>query len=72
MIIINDDLYIYPSSDYKINNNLIRTDFDHRIAMAFSVMGSKIGKIKIDDSNSIKTSFPKFIDEFNQVGGLIS
>ena len=70
--IINDDLYIYPSSDYKINNNLIRTDFDHRIAMAFSVMGSKIGKIKIDDSNSIKTSFPKFIDEFNQVGGLIS
>jgi len=40
--------------------------------MAFSVMGSKIGEIKIDDSNSIKTSFPKFIDEFNQVGGLIS
>ena len=70
--IINDDLYIYPSLNYKVNNNFIRTDFDHRIAMAFSVMGSKIGKISIDDSDSIKTSFPTFVDEFNKIGGLIS
>ena len=65
--IINDDLYIYPSLNYKVNNNFIRTDFDHRIAMAFSVMGSKIGKISIDDSDSIKTSFPTFVDEFNKI-----
>ena len=70
--IIKDDLYIYPSSNYNVKNNEIKTDFDHRIAMAFSVLGSKIGEIKIDNSESIKTSFPTFIDEFNKVGGLIS
>lgn len=70
--IIKDDLYIYPSSIYNVKNNEIKTDFDHRIAMAFSVLGSKIGEIKIDNSESIKTSFPTFIDEFNKVGGLIS
>ncbi len=70
--IIKDDLYIYPSSVYNVKNNEIKTDFDHRIAMAFSVLGSKIGEIKIDNSESIKTSFPTFIDEFNKVGGLIS
>ena len=40
--------------------------------MAFSIMGTKIGPLKIDDPDSIKTSFPTFIEEFNKVGGNIS
>lgn len=67
-----DDLYIYPSKNYDIKNNNIQTDYDHRIAMAFAVMGSKIGPLKINESDSIKTSFPTFIYEFNKIGGLIS
>ncbi len=67
-----DDLFIYPKKEYIINNNVIKTDYDHRIAMAFAVMGSKIGSLKIKDSESIKTSFPKFVDEFNRIGGNIS
>jgi 3-phosphoshikimate 1-carboxyvinyltransferase len=31
----NDDLFIFPTKKYQIKNNLIQTDFDHRIAMAF-------------------------------------
>ena len=38
-----DDLFIYHSSKYKINNEKITTNYDHRIAMAFAVLGSKIG-----------------------------
>tara|TARA_B100000989_G_scaffold231327_1_gene178130 strand:+ start:2342 stop:3640 length:1299 start_codon:yes stop_codon:yes gene_type:complete len=65
----NDDLYIYPSNKYEIKNDIIRTDFDHRIAMAFSIMASKIGPLNIEDANSINTSFPTFKDEYNKIGG---
>ena len=67
----NNDLYIYPSKNYKIKKNTIQTDFDHRIAMAFCVMGTKIGPLKIKDSECINTSFPTFKDELNKLGGNI-
>lgn len=69
--VINDDLLIKPSKHYKIEDNNIRTDFDHRIAMAFTVMGSKIGDLFIEDADSINTSFPNFINIFNNAGGNI-
>ena len=67
----NDDLYIYPSKNYEIKSNKIQTDFDHRIAMAFAIMGTKIGPLKINDSDSISTSFPNFKKELNKLGGNI-
>ena len=67
----NDDLFIYPSKNYQIKNNIIQTDFDHRIAMAFCVMGTKIGPLNIKDAKSINTSFPTFKHEFNNLGGII-
>ena len=69
--VINDDLLIKPSKNYKLLDNNIRTDFDHRIAMAFTVMGSKIGGLFIEDAESINTSFPNFINNFNNAGGNI-
>ena len=69
--VVDDDLFIYPSANYKIKEKNIRTNFDHRIAMAFSVMGSKIGPLNIEDDESINTSFPSFISEFNKLGGKI-
>ena len=69
--IINDDLLIRPIKKNNIKNQNIRTDFDHRIAMSFAVMGSKIGKLNIEHSESINTSFPSFINEYNKVGGKI-
>ncbi len=65
----NDDLYIFPAKQYQIKEHIIKTDFDHRIAMAFGVMGTRIGPLTIKDSDSISTSFPKFKDEFNKLGG---
>ena len=69
--IINDDLLIKPSEKYELVDNKIRTDFDHRIAMAFSVMGSKTDDLLIDEAESINTSFPNFINIFNEAGGNI-
>ena len=66
----DDDLFIYPEKQFKVNDNRIETNFDHRIAMSFAVMGSAIQTdLKIEDSDSIKTSFPNFIDIFNKSGG---
>jgi 3-phosphoshikimate 1-carboxyvinyltransferase len=70
--VINDDLLIKPTKNYKPLDKNIRTDFDHRIAMAFTVMGSKIGELFIEDAESINTSFPNFINIFNNAGGNIS
>ena len=68
----DDDLFIYPEDNYKIKNNEIITDYDHRIAMAFIIMGSKIGNLSIREAECINTSFPSFKDEFVKAGGLIS
>ena len=70
--VINDDLIIKPSETYIPKNNKIRTDFDHRIAMSFAVMGTKVGNLLIEDTESINTSFPNFIGKFNNAGGNIS
>ncbi len=66
-----DDLFINPSKNYVIKDNSIQTDFDHRIAMAFSIMGTKLGPLIINDSESINTSFPNFKNELNKLGGKI-
>ena len=67
----NDDLFIKPSKNYTINRDVIQTDYDHRIAMAFAIMGTKIGPLNIEDSECINTSFPNFKNEFNKIGGKI-
>ena len=50
-------------------NAKIKTYYDHRIAMAFLVMGlASKKKIIIDDINCIKTSFPNFLTLMKDVG----
>ena len=50
----------------------IETALDHRIAMAFLVMGMASKKpIIIDDSNTIDTSFPDFSGLMNRLGANI-
>ena len=65
----DNDLFINPKKNKEIIDSEIRTDFDHRIAMSFAVLGSKIGKLHINESDSISTSFPSFKEQFNRAGG---
>ena len=66
----DDDLYVYPSKEYSIKDSNIITKFDHRIAMAFSVMATRLNEnLKILESECINTSFPNFFKSFNSVGG---
>tara|TARA_B100000700_G_scaffold277176_1_gene324362 strand:- start:144 stop:1451 length:1308 start_codon:yes stop_codon:yes gene_type:complete len=66
----DDDLFIDPIRNKIPNKNIIKTDSDHRIAMSFAIMGTKLGtSLKIEKHEYIKTSFPNFIEELNRVGG---
>ena len=68
---INEDaLFINPKKEIQVQNPKIRTDYDHRIAMSFAIMGSLLNvNLKIMDSESINTSFPTFIEMYNKAGG---
>jgi len=69
----NNSLVIDPTKKFDFKLNIIKTNFDHRIAMAFAVMGTKLGiNLKIKDAECIKTSFPEFINELNSLGGSLS
>lgn len=66
-----DSLYVTggaPNGGATIN-----TRFDHRIAMSALVMGMAAkAPVEIDDADSIKTSFPNFVEAMNSLGGKIS
>ncbi len=51
----------------------VKTHLDHRIAMAFLILGMVAKEpVIVDDGNMINTSFPGFVDLVNGIGGKIS
>jgi len=59
----------FSLSGNAINVNVLLESFkDHRIAMAFAVLGMLIGKeISINDFESVAVSNPKFLDQINSI-----
>lgn len=53
------DVFIEPA---PVHSGVIRTFSDHRVAMAFSLIGLKQGGIAIDDPACCKKTFPRFFD----------
>ena len=44
---------------------------DHRIAMAFSILGSAAGGTRIEDAECVSKTFPQFWDVLKSVGGKV-
>jgi len=42
---------------------------DHRLAMAFSILGSRIGKTIINDAECVAKTYPQFWEELKNIGG---
>ena len=70
---VEDDILINGAGAPPRGGAEIATCLDHRIAMAFVVLGmaSKVG-MTIDDGAPISTSFPGFVELMNALGGRIS
>ena len=64
-----DALIVYGTGRPPKGNAIVATNFDHRIAMAFLVLGMKTEKpIEVDNASMIDTSFPNFATMMNKLG----
>ncbi|HTQ33352.1 MAG TPA: 3-phosphoshikimate 1-carboxyvinyltransferase [Stellaceae bacterium] len=64
-----DDLIVDGDGTPPAGGALIETKLDHRIAMAFLVMGlAAKSPVRIDDARPIATSFPGFVPLMNRLG----
>jgi 3-phosphoshikimate 1-carboxyvinyltransferase len=62
------DITIYPQKHYK-SNIILNPHQDHRLAMAFSILGLKIG-IKVKDIDCISKSYPNFLIDLKKIAPL--
>ncbi len=51
--------------------SVIDTKGDHRIAMAFSILGSVAGETIIDGAECVSKTFPEFWDILKSIGGKV-
>jgi 3-phosphoshikimate 1-carboxyvinyltransferase len=55
----------------KTNSAVIDSHNDHRIAMAFSLLGLKAGNIDIENAECVAKTFPEFWDILKRIGGKV-
>ena len=65
-----EDGLILESSENLIGAEL-NSENDHRLFMAFCIAGMYIGDCTITDPESIKISYPNFVEEMNSLGAKI-
>jgi 3-phosphoshikimate 1-carboxyvinyltransferase len=64
-----DDLIVDGAGNLPAGDATIETKLDHRIAMAFLVLGLAANQpVRIDDARPIATSFPGFVPLMNSLG----
>jgi 3-phosphoshikimate 1-carboxyvinyltransferase len=64
-----DDLIVEGAGNFPAGDAVIETRLDHRIAMAFVVLGLVASEpVRIDDARTIATSFPDFVPLMNRLG----
>jgi 3-phosphoshikimate 1-carboxyvinyltransferase len=68
-----DNLIVEGNGGPPDGGAMIATQLDHRIAMAFLVLGLAAHRpVRIDDGAPIATSFPDFIPLINRLGGAVA
>jgi 3-phosphoshikimate 1-carboxyvinyltransferase len=55
----------------KLKGTLIDSKGDHRIAMAFSLLGTLAGKTVIDQAECVAKTYPEFWEVFKNLGGKV-
>ena len=62
----SDSIRIQPASVEELKDHLLTTYHDHRMAMAFSVLGSKTGLITVDDKNVVDKTYPDYWKDYQK------
>ena len=64
-----DNLIVEGADNFPIGGAMIATQLDHRIAMAFLVLGLAANEpVRVDDGAPIATSFPDFVPLMSKLG----
>ena len=50
----------------------LNSEDDHRLFMAFCIAGMYVGDCTVTNPESVKVSYPNFIEEMNKIGAKIS
>ena len=61
-----DGLILEPSE--KICGANLNSEEDHRLFMAFCIAGMYVGNCTVTDPESVKVSYPNFVEEMNRMG----
>jgi 3-phosphoshikimate 1-carboxyvinyltransferase len=68
-----DDLIVHGTGGPLPGGGLVRTDMDHRIAMAALVLGvATTAPVTVDEAAFIDTSFPGFAELMNRAGAALA
>lgn len=59
-------IIIYPRPQYKADG-LLDPHYDHRLAMSFAVLGSKLG-VHVQDIECVSKSYPGFVRDIKSLG----
>jgi 3-phosphoshikimate 1-carboxyvinyltransferase len=71
--VTGDTLAVEGNGAPPLGGGAIATRLDHRIAMAFLVLGlAALKPVRIDDGETIATSFPGFVELMNGLGARIT
>ena len=68
---VRDDANRISITGGKPMGNIIDSKGDHRIAMAFSLLGTVVGKTVIERSECVAKTYPEFWDVFKNLGGKV-
>ena len=67
-----DSLHVMGNGKAPKGGAIVTTNFDHRVAMSFLIMGMASEKpVTVDDASAIQTSFPDFVSLMNNAGAKI-
>ncbi len=65
-----DDKITVRNSEPK-TGGVVHSHEDHRIAMALSLIGLKVGKLTVENGRCISKSYPNFVKDMQQIGANI-
>lgn len=59
-----DSISISPANPTTLKPHTLTTYHDHRMAMAFSLLGSMSGTLEVDDKNVVDKTYPRYWEDY--------
>ena len=71
VLVRRDGSQTSPSTRTRIRGTVIDTRGDHRIAMAFSLLGTVAGGTVMDDAECVSKTYPEYWETLKSIGGKV-